>query len=236
MVFVSELIKTEYAIFLWITVAFLSLASFLVSIKGFFEFISWVIKVKEERTSEYNLAKRSTIKVAAGLVFLGFFWSSGSSLFSVYHNGRKTFTIRHNKSLVTNNKTGTIHLKNVSSGALPSTKWVSNKINLVRNKPYSGSARRIYEAIAVEALIQKNDFIATEAYLLAINVSPLSYHLYDKLTRIYGRKKEYSDIAKMYESAILNLSKLALNKRTLKRANEEFTMRLQRTKHRAQFA
>ena len=67
---------------------------------------------------------------------------------------------------------------------------------------------------------------------MAIEVSPLSYHLYDKLTRIYGRKKEYTNIENLYNNALLILPKLSLNKRSYKRANKEFTMRMQRTKHR----
>ncbi len=236
MEFISGLVKTEYAIFLWIVVAFIAVAGFLASIKGFFEFISWIKKVKEERASDFDLAKRSTIKTAAGLAFLGVGWSSGSSLYRSYMNGRKIFIVKYNKNLITNKKTGTIHLKNVSSGEFPSKKWETKKIDLIKNMPYSGSARRIYEEIAAEAIAQKNDLIAIEAYLLAISISPLSYHLYDKLTRIYGRKKEYTNIAKLYDNVLLKLSKLPLNKRHHKRANKEFTMRMQRTKHRALLA
>lgn len=232
MEFISELVKTEYTIFLWIVVAFTSIAGFLASIKGFFEFISWIKKVKEERANDFNFAKRTTIKTAAGLVFLGVAWSSGLSLYRSYPNSKMSFIVKYNKKLVANKKTGTIHLKGVSSGAFPSKKWESKNIDLYKNKPYSGSSRRIYEEIAKEALLQKNDLIAIKAYIMAIEVSPLSYHLYDKLTRIYGRKKEYTNIENLYNNALLILPKLSLNKRSYKRANKEFTMRMQRTKHR----
>ena len=231
--FISGLINTEYAIFLWVIVGLMTVSGFLASIKDFFEFLSWITKVKEERANDFDLAKRSTIKTIAGLAFLGVAWSSGTTLFRSYQKRRKIFIVKYNESLITNKKTGTIHLKSVSSGELPSKKWETKKINLVKNKPYSGSARRIYEALAVEAIIQKNDLIAIEAYLLAINSSPLSYHLYDKLTRIYGRKKEYTNIAKLYDNALLTLPKLSLSERHRKRANKEFTMRMLRTKYRA---
>jgi hypothetical protein len=183
------------------------------AVKFYSEVMGWYVimepsKVKKEKENGFELAKRSTIKTVAGLAFLGVAWSSGSSLYRSYLNGRKTFIVKYNKNLITNKKTGTIHLKNVSSGELPSKKWETKKI----------------------------DLIATEAYLLAIGVSPLSYHLYDKLTRIYGRKKEYTNIAKLYDDALLNLPKLSLNKRHYKRANKEFTMRMQRTKHRSLLA
>lgn len=234
--FISELIKTEYAIFLWIVVAFISVAGFLASIKGFFEFISWIKKVKEERANGFDSARRSTIKTTVGLVFLGAAWTSGLNVYRSYQNGKMSFIVKYNKNLIANKKTGTIHFKGVSSGAFPSEKWESKKMDLLKNKPYSGSSRRIYEEIAIEALLQKNDVVAIKAYILAIEVSPLSYHLYDKLTRIYGRKKEYTNIYYLYNNALLSLPKLSLNKRNYKRANKEFTMRMQRTKHRSLLA
>ena len=146
---IAGLVKTEYAIFLWIVLAFIAVTGFLASIKSFFEFISWIKKVKEESASDFDLAKRSTIKTAAGLAFLGVAWSSGSNLYHSYMNGRKTLIVKYNKNLITNKKTGTIHLKNVSSGELPSKKWETPKIDLIKNMPYSGSSRKIYEEIAV---------------------------------------------------------------------------------------
>ena len=234
MAYFSELIKTEYAMFVWIAVVFISVTSFLASVKGFFEFCLWVTKVKAERTSDFNLAKRSMVKTFVGLVFLGVAWSSGTNLYRSYLNGKKVFVVTYNDNLIANKKTGTIHLKGISYGELPSKEWETKEISLVKNRPYSGSERIIYEQIGIEALTQKNDTIAIEAYLLAISFSPLSYHLYDKLTRIYGRKKEYTNIAKLYDNALINISKLSLNKRDQKRANKEFLMRIQRTKFRAQ--
>jgi hypothetical protein len=63
-----------------------------------------------------------------------------------------TFAVTYNENLIINKKTGTIHLKHISSGEYPSKKWESKKIDLFQNKPYSGSSRRIYEEIAIEAL------------------------------------------------------------------------------------
>jgi hypothetical protein len=61
--------------------------------------------------------------------------------------------------------------------------------------------------------------IAIKAYALAIELSPLSYHLYDKLTRIYDRKK-YTKIANLYDNAVLNVPELLLSVRSHKRANK----------------
>jgi len=45
--FISGLINTEYAIFLWVIVGLMTVSGFLASIKDFFEFLSWITKVKE---------------------------------------------------------------------------------------------------------------------------------------------------------------------------------------------
>ncbi|ABM03485.1 hypothetical protein Ping_1696 [Psychromonas ingrahamii 37] len=236
MAFFSELLKTEHILFVWVIVAFIAFSGFLVSIKGFFEFIAWVKKVRLERSSDLDLAKRSTFKSIIALALLGAAWSSGSTLYRSYLDGKKILFVKFNKNLIVNKKTGIIHLKNVSAGVLPSSKWAGNKLDLVKHRPYSESSRRIYEQIAIEALKQKNDTVAIEAYILAIQVSPLSYHLYDNLIRIYGRQKEYSKINLLFNDALENLSKLNLGKRQKKNANKEFLMRLKRTEHRALLA
>jgi hypothetical protein len=58
MEFIAELVKTEYPIFFWIVVTFISVSGLLASIKGFFEFISWISKVKEERANEMMLTTK----------------------------------------------------------------------------------------------------------------------------------------------------------------------------------
>jgi len=58
-------------------------------------------------------------------------------------------------------------------------------------------------------------------------------HLYDKLTKIYGRRKEYDNIFELFEKALLDIDLINLNKRHKKRVRKEFTMRLERTKKRA---
>lgn len=103
----------------------------------------------------------------------------------------------------------------------------------MRHIPYAGCERKIYEEIGLQALRQRDDCVATEAYLLAIRSSPTSYHLYDKLTRIYGRQKDYLNILKIHQDALVQLPSLKLSSRQGRRAEKEFLMRIRRTKYRA---
>jgi hypothetical protein len=70
-------------------------------------------------------------------------------------------------------------------------------------------------------------------FLLSIKSSPLRYHLYDELTRVYGRRKEYKNILELHESALNSLASMNLSKKRLKRAINEFSMRIDRSKMRA---
>lgn len=233
MEFIAELYKTEYAILAWIVTAFLAVVAFLTTIKSAHEFTVWFRTIKNDNPEKVDFSKRSAIKALGGITLLSLIWVNGRKIYTDYKNSQKVIKVSEKSGLVAHKKTGTIHLAKVSNGALPSSKWATKSIDLIRYTPYRGSELRIYEDIAREAEKQRNDEVIIYAYLLAIKSSPLSYHLYDKLTRVYGRRKEYQHILELHKSALNNLSTMNLSKKRLKRATSEFSMRVDRTKKRA---
>lgn len=233
MEFITELYKTEYAILAWIVTAFLAVVAFLTMLKSGHEFIAWFRTIKADNPEKVDFSKRSAIKALGGITLLSLIWVNGRKIYTDYKNSQKVIKVSEKSGLIAHKKTGTIHLARVSNGALPSTKWATKSIDLIRYTPYRGYELRIYEEIAREAEKQRNDEVIIYSYLLAIKSSPLSYHLYDKLTRIYGRRGEYQHILDLHKSALNNLSAMNLSKKRLKRATKEFAMRVDRTKKRA---
>lgn len=233
MEFITELYKTEYAILAWIVTALLAVVAFLTILKSGHEFIAWFRTIKADNPEKVDFSKRSAIKALGGITLLSLIWVNGRKIYTDYKNSQKVIKVSEKSGLIVHKKTGTIHLARVSNGALPSTKWATKSIDLIRYTPYRGYELRIYEEIAREAEKQRNDEVIIYSYLLAIKSSPLSYHLYDKLTRIYGRRGEYQHILDLHKSALNNLSAMNLSKKRLKRATKEFAMRVDRTKKRA---
>lgn len=171
-----------------------------------------------------------------GGAIAGILWGIRKEINNNYLKSQKIIVACKKSGLIAHKKNGTIHFVGVSKGNLPSAKWATNKIDLVKYHPYGGFEMRIYEAVGKEAISQKNDKATIYAYGLAIKFSPLSYHLYDKLIRIYGRRKEYNKVLELLTVALLNVEKMQLSKRLRKRAKKEFTMRIERTKKRSLFS
>jgi len=233
MEYIAELYKTEYSIFAWIVMTLIAVVAFLTTIKSGYEFIAWFKSMNAENPETVDFSKRSGIKVLGGITLLSLIWVNGRKIYTDYRNREKVLKVSEKSGIIAHKKTGTIHLVGESNGALPSKKWATKNIDLIRYRPYRGSERRIYEEIAQEATNQRNDEVIIYSYLLAIQSSPLSYHLYDKLTRVYGRRKKYKNILELHKSALNNLSTMNLSKKRLKRATNEFSLRVERTEKRA---
>jgi len=232
MEYIAEFYKTEYSILAWIVTTLIVAVAFLTTIKSGYEFITWFKSVNADNSEKVDFSKRSGIKVLGGITLLSLLWVNGRKIYTDYRNSEKVLRVSEKSGITAHKKTGTIHLVGESNGALPSKKWATKNIDLIRYRPYRGFERRIYEEIAREAVNQRNDEVVIYSYLLAIQSSPLSYHLYDKLTRIYGRRKEYKNILELHQSALKNLSTMKLSKKRLKRATNEFSLRVERTQKR----
>lgn len=233
MEYVYEILKTEYGIFLWLAAAVVTVITFLASIKTAYELYEWIRGMYADNPDQVNFSKRAFLVATGGVTVISLVWVNGKKFYTDYKNSTRLITADKNSGLVAHKKTGTIHLAGVSEGTLPSEKWATKKIDLVRYSPYAGYESTIYEAVGKEAITQRNDELTIYAYLLAIKSSPLSYHLYDKLARVFGRRKEYSEILKLYEDALLSVKSMDLNKRKRKRAMSEFSARVAKTKKRA---
>jgi hypothetical protein len=233
MEYISEIFKTEYSIFAWMITSVITIISIFTIFKNGHELAEWFKKLNTEKPEQIDFSRRAAIKIIGGVTLLTLVWVNGRKVYTDYKNGRKVIDVSEKSRIVAHKKSGIIHLAGRSKGALPSKKWATTKIDLVRYNPYRGAESSIYEAIASESIHQRNDEITVYSYLLAIKSNPLSYHLYDKLTRIYGRRKEYEQILELHTFALKNLSSMGLSRKRLKRAKKEFTKRVDSTKKRA---
>lgn len=236
--FIKEVLLLEKHILIWLLAAFVSLAAIIGALKTLIEFYYSYKQIKSDFPKKHNLLLNRRNFIIASVFFsaLPVIVISSKRLINFYKTKKRILHVIHNENLVANKKTGIIHLKNVSTGTLPSTKHSTHKINLHRSIPYSGFERRIYESLGKEALKQRKDDFAIELYNKAIDSSPLSYHLYDKLIRIYGRSKEYSKIRILFETALSNLENSNISKKRYRRAKKEFRARLNRTIFRAEIS
>lgn len=228
----TEFYKTLMATFIWAGSVFMTVVAFLIAIKSAHEFYVWLQRLVITHRRDVDLSKRAMVKILGGLTLLSVVWVNGKKFYLDYKNSRQVINVSRESGVIAHKKSGTIHLAGVSKGALPSDRWATKSINLLSYRPYRGSERRVYEVIAREAEKQRNDEVLIYCYLLAIQSSPLSYHLYDKLTRVFGRRKEYLRIEELHRSALESLASMNLNKKSLKRATQEFSMRLDRTRKR----
>ena len=109
-------------------------------------------------------------------------------------DGPSRFLVRY--PYVQNRKTLVAHHPDVCAHHLPKE---SNRRQALRSAPL----HRGREALFLERLATYDDDGSEVAYLQrAIAHSPLSIHLYDKLVRAYGRKKQYDQIEPLFDHAI----------------------------------
>ena len=233
MEFIKDIYEAGYFFIAGIVAISVMVFSFLNTIKSGLESVTWLRSQYYEGPEQIDFSKRATMKIIGGVSLLPFLWVCGQKVYTDYKNSKKVISVSKESGLIAHKKTGTIHLAGESDGALPSKKWATRNIDLLRYRPYSGYELRIYEKIGQEAEKQRKDDVIIQAYWLAIKSSPLSYHLYDKLTRVYGRRNEYDKILELHQSALDSLKTMDLNKKRLKRATKEFSFRVERTHKRA---
>lgn len=236
MEFINEIFSIEYKILSIVTAGIIALAGLTAAIKGLYDFIQWVKYYKDSDSSGFDSGKRTLIKASIGIFITGIFWTVGGKIYSSFTKGQHSIRMPKDSGIIINKKTKIIHYKKVTTGNFPSERNSSYLINLEKSMPYRDFEMRIFEAIGKEAIKQKKDDVAIKSYILAINSSPLSYHLYDKLTRIYGRQKMYDEILGLHQVAIENLNALNISKKRRNRAKKEFSMRVNKAMHRAAIA
>ena len=159
-----------------------------------------------------------------------------------------------------------IHHADVCSDHLPAD---HNRMkNIEGQRVHVGYQARIFEALGVQA---RNDMLTaiqekrtdgfnrdkfSEAGLAqgemaiayfkkAIDVSPLSIHLYDRLRRVYGSLERYDEIQKLYSDGLNRIKRDAViakatgsarRQASLRRAEQALSSRLKTTKSRAERA
>ncbi len=105
--------------------------------------------------------------------------------------------------LVMHPVSGRIHHSRLCSGHLPRQAVRLQKIHLIA--PFLAHRTRrfnVFETMARQCLEQQ-DLQGAVLYLQqAIVATPERVHLYDRLARLYGRQKQYPQIAAMFENGI----------------------------------
>ena len=226
--FIKEFIFFEHNCFIIIAGYIIAIATLICALKGIVEFAE-LFRTRTATTPSFKITRRNILKVAGCTALLNISGFLGKKLCIYIQKKRLFLKIRYNRDIIANSKSKVIHLRGVSNGLLPSAKRQTRQIDLDSFYPYRGYERRIFEALGVEAIKQKNDDLAVYLYKNAIENSPLSYHLYDKLTRIYGRQKEYNKIYQLFVGALDNIKNTNISKKHYRRAKMEFQFRLNRT-------
>jgi tetratricopeptide (TPR) repeat protein len=144
----------------------------------------------------------------------------------------------YEQDLVTNLRTRVLHHRVACQNHLPRPQnSLRYEASLSSVCLHASSTARILEQLAIgDALHHRHE--SAVAYLRqAIDMSPLSYHLYDRLIGLYGRLRQYDEIEKLLQQGLLRVQTMKEQTRALKkpaslqaqkrmqRAEEEFNLR-----------
>ena len=123
--------------------------------------------------------------------------------------------------LIANKKTGVIHHSKICNWHLPNK---SNQVldfrKLANPRPHKYRNINIYEIMSKQC--EQNEQYEESIVFLkkAIDFSPERVHLYDKLVRLYGRQKQYSQIQKVYENGIMKVQAVFVQKQNKQQMNK----------------
>lgn len=153
-------------------------------------YIAWIVNRNKISKNILNLSRR---KFLIGISFL-----SGFVIYKLVNTEiisnrikRILFFFLPNNQLVVNKKTGVIHHREICKNHLPLEENLITRVSLKSKLKFHKSFKisilsRVSNEISVDDAI--------ELLLVAIQSSPTSVHLYDKLIKLYGQLKRYDSI------------------------------------------
>ena len=134
-------------------------------------------------------------------------------------------------NIVVNARTHVLHHTSACRHPLPRD---INRVKKPSDLPDVGVHRTheasVFEALAGDAFANTRDDEAISHLKRGLAISPLRFHLYDRLVRVYGRRKQYDEIFKELQAGLREAERLAssnaITRTDLQRARQEFEARL----------
>jgi len=195
--------------------------------------IDWAIRAIPVKPEAANVLKEIPGRLRERLSRRRFLIVSGGAALVVFGFRQLWLRLRavselriRSDELVTNVASGVIHHRRLCAGHLPSQRHRARVTDTIQTGAiHQSMSASILEELAKDA----NDNEQATIYLKhAIEQSPASLRLYDRLVRIYGRQRRYQQIHKLLEDGLASAKQ-----KELPRIVSGFEMRIAKAKERA---